>query len=267
MIESMCRHWYDAEKRQTDVDYDKLTQARRDEVRSRVMLVLSGEVRYSECSPGDLRIWMGRARDRDWWEEMDRVDHENFLAMKEQAERVEKKTGGPRLHHYRERRWAKVYDTLTGPDSVHSFSYQGGIIQPSTYLFGNANVGNYNLTNLQIAGQLASDQTFYVRSWYATVPFDDDVLDETNELLRHTMIDLWIGDKPYQQQQRLVDLVEGVEAADLVIPVRQNFSARVTIFASKALGSLNDKLRRRDPERAKWGLVVALEGARTRDVA
>jgi len=263
MIESMCRHWYDAEKRETDVAYDLLTQARRDEVRKRVVLVLSGEVRYSECSSGDLRIWNGRARDRDWWEQMRRVDHENFLAIKEHTEAAEKKTGGPRLHRYRERRWAKIYDTLTGPDSG---GYQGGVVQSSTNLFGNRNVGNYNLTNLQIAGQLASDQTFYARSWHATVPFDKDVLDETNDLLRHTMITLVVGDRP-QQEQRLVDLVGGIEVAHIIIPVRQNFGATVWISANKALQSLNEKLRRRDPERAKWGIVVNIEGARTRDVA
>ena len=255
MIESMCRHWYDAEKREIDVDYGQLTQARRDEVRRRVMLVLSGEVRYSECSAGDLRIWHGRARDRKWFEEIVRREEKDYVP----AEHV----GEVRPRRHRNYQWAKVYDTLTGPDSG---GYQGGVVQPSTRLFGNRNVGNFNLTNLQIAGQLASDQTFYVRSWYATVPFDADVLDETNDLLRHSTIYMEIGDKSHSPQ-RLVDLVAGVEAAHLVIPVRQNFGALFQIFAHKALQSLNEKLRCRDPERAKWGIVVNIEGARTRDVA
>lgn len=41
-------------------------------------------------------------------------------------------------------------------------------IANSTRLFGNANVGNLALTNLQVAGQLASDQTYVIlalRCW------------------------------------------------------------------------------------------------------
>lgn len=35
-------------------------------------------------------------------------------------------------------------------------------IGSTTRLFGNANVGNLGMTNLQVAGQLASDQTYMI---------------------------------------------------------------------------------------------------------
>ncbi len=37
----------------------------------------------------------------------------------------------------------------------------------STNLFGNANIGNLALTNMVIAGQIASDQTLVILNWYA----------------------------------------------------------------------------------------------------
>ncbi len=60
----------------------------------------------------------------------------------------------PRLHGVRERRHQPVWDTL-----VRSTGAPAVALQPQTFLFGNANVGQLALTNLQVAGQLASDQT------------------------------------------------------------------------------------------------------------
>ena len=69
----------------------------------------------------------------------------------------------PRIAGVRERRHQPFYDTLIRTDGNPT-----PVIQAVTRLFGNANVGNVALTNLQVAGQLASDQTYIIlslRSW------------------------------------------------------------------------------------------------------
>lgn len=61
-----------------------------------------------------------------------------------------------RLDGIRERRHQPFYDTLVrgiGQSSVSNL----------TALFGNANVGSRDLTNLQVAGVLASDQTYVIK--------------------------------------------------------------------------------------------------------
>ena len=63
----------------------------------------------------------------------------------------------PRIHGVRERRHQPFYDTL-----VRTTGTPAATINASTKLFGNANVGNLAFTNLQVAGQLASDQTYVV---------------------------------------------------------------------------------------------------------
>jgi hypothetical protein len=60
----------------------------------------------------------------------------------------------PRVHGVRERRHQPVWDTL-----IRSTGAPTTPIGSSTRLFGNANVGQLQLTNLQVPGQLASDQT------------------------------------------------------------------------------------------------------------
>ena len=69
----------------------------------------------------------------------------------------------PRLHGVRERRHQPFWDSL-----VRTTGNPSPIIQNNTKLFGNANIGNTALTNLQVAGQFASDQTYIMlalRCW------------------------------------------------------------------------------------------------------
>jgi hypothetical protein len=75
-----------------------------------------------------------------------------------------------RLDGVRERRHQPFYDTLVrgiGQSTVNNL----------VALFGNANVGNRALTNLQVAGVLASDQTYVIKVLRAVLWFqglDDD---------------------------------------------------------------------------------------------
>lgn len=62
----------------------------------------------------------------------------------------------PRLQGIRERRYANLYDSLD-VEAMRSYDT----------LFGNANVGYRERCNLQIAGQLGSDETFIILNVYA----------------------------------------------------------------------------------------------------
>lgn len=63
----------------------------------------------------------------------------------------------PKLDGVRERQHQPIFDTLTRGIGI-------GAVNNLTQLFGNANVGNRALTNLQTPGVLASDQTYVVKA-------------------------------------------------------------------------------------------------------
>jgi len=149
----------------------------------------------------------------------------------------------PRLHGVRERRHQPFYDTL-----VRSTGSPSTTVQSSTLLFGNSNVGNLALTNLQTPGQLASDQTYVILALRAWLYFDGT---NHRELYLQTASQLYftltLGDKPqflapcwyhpagggiygfdaaasvlnngYPSQQSILKL-----ARPIIIPVRQNIA-------------------------------------------
>jgi hypothetical protein len=156
----------------------------------------------------------------------------------------------PRLHGVRERRHQPVWDTL-----VRSTGSPAIPVAPSTRLFGNANVGQLDRTNLQVPGQLASDQTYVILALRAWLYFDGtnrrDFYLQTVSQLYFT---LTLGDKPqfvapcwyhpagggiygfdaaasvlnngYPSQQAILKL-----ARPIIIPVRQNISVNAEFFA------------------------------------
>jgi hypothetical protein len=156
----------------------------------------------------------------------------------------------PRLHGVRERRHQPVWDTL-----VRSTGAPTPAVGPSTRLFGNANVGQLDRTNLQVPGQLASDQTYVILALRCWLYFDGtnrrDLYLQTVSQLYFT---LTLGDKPqfvapcwyhpagggvygfdaaasvlnngYPSQQAILKL-----ARPIIIPVRQNISVNAEFFA------------------------------------
>jgi hypothetical protein len=73
-------------------------------------------------------------------------------------------------------------------------------------LFGNKNLGQTHLTNMQVAGQFASDQRATIQSWYART----DAVSDWSAWLRWihaTTAEVVIGMKPYRQRS-LGDLLE-----------------------------------------------------------
>ena len=189
----------------------------------------------------------------------------------------------PRLHGYRERLHQPLWDTLirtTGDPTTP--------IVNSTKLFGNANIGQPALTNLQTAGQLASDQTYVILALRCFEFFDgtnrrDNYLNVTAQLFWT----LTVGNKPmFQAPCWYYPAGGGVWGFDstasvfnngtpeqaailklarpIIVPVRQNFSAQADFFAIGTTSAL-DQLNAGATDDQKV-IAFMLDGLQTRDV-
>jgi hypothetical protein len=189
----------------------------------------------------------------------------------------------PRLHGVRERRHQPFWDTL-----VRTTGNPATPILNATNLFGNANVGNLSLTNLQVAGQLASDQTYVIlalRCWL----FFDGTNRRTNYLGVASQLywTLTVGEKPmfqapcwyfpsgggvwgFDSNLSIFNLGEPNQnailklARPIIVPVRQNFTATAQFFAigtTVALDGLNSGAT--DDQKV---IMFMIDGLQTRDV-
>jgi hypothetical protein len=189
----------------------------------------------------------------------------------------------PRLHGYRERLHQPLWDTLirtTGDPTTP--------IVNSTKLFGNANIGNLALTNLQTAGQLASDQTYVILALRCFLFFDgtnrrDNYLNVTSQLFWT----LTVGTKPmFQAPCWYYPAGGGIWGLDatasifnngtpeqaailklarpIIVPVRQNFAAQADFFAIGTTSALNG-LNTGATDDVK-NIMFMLDGLQTRDV-
>lgn len=189
----------------------------------------------------------------------------------------------PRLHGYRERLHQPVWDTL-----IRTVGTPATPIVNSTKLFGNANIGNLALTNLQVAGQLASDQTYVIlalRCWL----FFDGTNRRTNYLNVTSQLfwTLTVGNKPmfqapcwyhpagggvwgFDSTTSIFNLGTPEQGAILklarpiIVPVRQNFAASADFFAIGAVSAL-DQLNAGATDDVK-NIMYMLDGLQTRDV-
>ena len=192
----------------------------------------------------------------------------------------------PRIANVRERRHQPFWDSLirtTGNPAI--------ALQNSTNLFGNSNVGNLALTNLQVAGQLASDQTYVILALRAWLYFNG-----TNRRANYLRVNsqlywtLIVGEKPMFQapcwyfpagggtwgfdatagtgsvfsngsptQEAILKL-----ARPIIVPVRQNFAVQASFFPMgtvSALDGLNTGATDDEKE-----IKFVLDGLQTRDV-
>jgi len=189
----------------------------------------------------------------------------------------------PRLAGVRQRRHQPFWDSL-----VRTTGDPTPLIQNSTRLFGNANVGNLALTNLEVAGQLASDQTYVVLALRALLFFDGTNARTNYQGVANQLIfTITMGDRPQfvaptwyfpagggiwgfdsatpvfnngvPSQEALMKL-----ARPIIIPVRQNFSVTAEFFpigATVALNLLNAGAT--DDQKV---IAFFLDGMQTRDV-
>jgi hypothetical protein len=189
----------------------------------------------------------------------------------------------PRLHGYRERLHQPLWDTL-----VRTTGAPTPAIVNSTKLFGNANIGNLALTNLQTAGQLASDQTYVILALRCFEFFDGpnrrfNYLETTAQLFWT----LTVGTKPMFQAPcwyypagggvwgmdattSIFSLGTPEQAAILklarpiIVPVRQNFAAQADFFAIGATSALNQLNNAAADD--ILDISFMLDGLQTRDV-
>jgi hypothetical protein len=189
----------------------------------------------------------------------------------------------PRLSGVRERRHQPFYDTL-----IRTTGVPGTAILNNTALFGNSNIGNLAMTNMQTAGQLASDQTYVALALRAFCYFDG-----TNRRANYlnTAVQLYftlqVGEKPMftaptwykpagggiwgfdsttsifnngtPDQQAFLKL-----ARPIVIPVRQNFQVNAQWFAVGATVGLD--LINAGAEDDQKLIMYLVDGLQTRDV-
>lgn len=189
----------------------------------------------------------------------------------------------PRVHGVRERRHQPIWDTI-----VRSTGAPATAVSSRAPLFGGANVGNLALTNMQVAGQLAADQTYVILALRAWLYFDGtnhrDLYLQTISQLYFT---LGLGDKPqfsapcwyfpagggvygtdttasvlnngYPSQQSILKL-----ARPIIIPVRQNITCVGEFFA---VGSTNvlDIINNAATD-DQMVIMYMIDGLQTRDV-
>ena len=190
----------------------------------------------------------------------------------------------PRLHGKRERRHQPFYDSITRTTGAPATA-----INSTGSLFGNANVGTTALTNLQVAGQLASDQTYIILALRCYLYFNG-----TNRRANYLRVSsqlwftLFVGDKPMFQcpawyfpqgggiwgydsgtsvfcngvptQEAILKL-----AKPITVPVRQNFKVDWNFYvmgaATDALVNLNTGAT--NDEKC---IQFYIDGVQTRDV-
>ncbi|MEO6382477.1 MAG: hypothetical protein ABIO35_10885 [Nitrobacter sp.] len=189
----------------------------------------------------------------------------------------------PRIANVRERRHQPFWDTL-----IKTTGNPTPLLQNTTNLFGNSNVGNLALTNLQVAGQLASDQTYVILALRAYLYFNG-----TNRRANYLRVNsqlywtLIVGEKPMFQapcwyfpagggtwgfdattsvfnnglptQEAILKL-----ARPIIVPVRQNFAVTASFYPMGtviALDGLNAGATDDEKE-----IKFVLDGLQTRDV-
>lgn len=134
-----------------------------------------------------------------------------------------------------------LYDCV---DIIGSTNYT--LVDPRSFrLFGNANVGSIDLTNLQIPGQLPGDQALLVGGWRVRMDMPDGpVRDAWNRVAPHVHATFNVGSHPclhgmFDEMNTLPTAARRIWP--VFVPPRQNFDVRVDFFEGGG-GSL-DRLR------------------------
>lgn len=189
----------------------------------------------------------------------------------------------PRLHGVRERRHQPFWDTL-----IRTTGDPSPAIQNNAKLFGNANVGTLSMTNLQVAGQLASDQTYVALALRCYLYFDGtNARNNYQRVSNQLYFTLVVGEKAmfqapcwyfpagggvygfdagssvlnhgYPSQQSILKL-----ARPIIIPVRQNISVNAEFFS---VGTTNvlDLINNAQSD-DQMVIMFMIDGLQTRDV-
>jgi len=204
----------------------------------------------------------------------------------------------PRLQGYRETQRLNVYDMFViGSIPTALVGPLPGLEEASRQrLFGNANVGFYDRTNLMVPGLLACDQTTWLEHWYARMDMLPEQMSprqraDLHAVASRAMVTLCVGDRPRTGWSRpLAELLadrpwepasvteakstpeeimalkarytqrreEGMQPE--CVPIRQNISVTVESFDKAAMARLVESLDGR-----RLSIWIHLEGLATRD--
>lgn len=247
MIERLAIDWFYAEQAVERAEMEKrcprellselpqwfaLPERKKDEIRARVVAVLEGEVRRSEMGPGDLRVSRGRIRTLH-----DMEPPARFLEYVRSYDESRDFTSLIKQGNW----WSAKLLSNAKKDGWGALSF-----------FDNQYVGQYDMTNLQIGGMLASDQAVYLASWYLSIPMpDQERARRLEHCLSQCVFTLCVGDMP-QVAMRGDELWREPRPVNVIVPVRQNFGVRMDAFGLP-------KMRPSLPDRWVW---VHLEGWR-----
>ncbi len=189
----------------------------------------------------------------------------------------------PRLHGYRERLHQPIWDTL-----IRTVGDPTTPLNSQTKLFSSGVAGTLAITNMQVSGQLASDQTYVILALRCWMFFDGanrraNYLNVTSQLFWTLMV----GNKPMFQAPCWYypagGGVWGFDAATsifsngtpeqssilklarpIIVPVRQNFAALADFFSIGTISAL-DLLNDGTSDDVK-NIMFMLDGLQTRDV-
>ena len=230
MQEQQAMDWHYAEQRQHEgepTSWFELAEERREEIRKHVRILMDNEIPRSQMSAPDLAIFHGRQR--QFGGEPPKACMERF------------REGATAFR-------SVFWDTLVLGPPIYD-------VEQRTRLFGYANIGNAALTNLQVSGQLASDQHFYVSNWHLSVLCDSKLAPELEALLMKTMVLLRVEERPYAFH-RMLDLWREPKPVSVLLGVRQNFDVIVEFGHGF---DFFEKLRNSD-NIAPFGISLNLEG-------
>ena len=262
-VDDMARLWMDAE-RAADPNLNGMSLEEYASVaRERVAKVFAGEVRWSEASPGDRAVWIGRPRVtalvNDKWKAADYVDDGTGREAMAPLARVVTPPGqisgespprvrGPRLMGYRERIYWNFYDTVRVGEKPFPFPNTRSP-RGSVRAFSNANVGEIRKCNLQIGFQFPQHAWFVVLNFYAVPLAPIEAVPWTTVTGR-----LEVGTKLASPILPLRELAQGTLHLNrpYIIPVRQTYGAVIEWDLSEF-----DQ---------PFDLVLHLEGLLTEDV-
>jgi hypothetical protein len=189
----------------------------------------------------------------------------------------------PRLQGYRERLHQPFWDTLIRTTGDPTTPIQNG-----AKLFSNSNIGDLGKTNMNVAGQLASDQTYVMLALRCWLYFDG-----TNKRANYVGVasqlywTLIVGNKPMFQAPAWYHPsgggVWGFDATasvftlgtpeqasilklarPIIVPVRQNFQAQADWFDVGSVSALNGiNSGATDDQKV---IMYMIDGLQTRDV-
>jgi hypothetical protein len=223
LFAQLALDWLDAE-RHADPERWPNAMPKRDDMTvaiDRVYQVITGNVLWSEASPGDKAIWKSRVEDiptfaRSWNRtgKPKKGGDRTVPGADDPYNQVTPRQRRPRQEAPRYQVWWNYYDTLRVSQSS------------PTRLFRDAKIGNPFLTNLQVAGQIARDSWFAIHRMYVAISSLEALHGAADRVLFRVNINQVPGPHLF-----LRDLFRGIDLTEkpTVVQARMSFEVLVEL--------------------------------------